>query len=430
MLIRCLPSGSVLAQVFSLSALAALGCSANDPGATATTGGASALPGGGMTASAGTSSATGGAMGTGGNGTSGSATVVPNAGQSAGGAAAGGQSAGGNGAGGQSAGGQSAGGNGAGGAPVITGKVRTGMSTGCNKAPPGNDSSANYVLHEIHVEGLDPVYQAGGMYYKTSGPYNPTFRPYGVRLPTGYDPSKPYAVTFGGGGCGGSAQNFAGNPGGGLQMAGNGKTIQVGLSYIETCFADGGPSIGNRPDSPEEPYFRAIMKEIEANYCIDLSQVFVGGFSSGAWEAYTLGCAAADLIRGIGTDEGGFRTMHPVCKGPVAAVLVAGTADTENPIGPLDPNNAADKGTIGRLGSLGSAPGRDDILMRNGCVGTATVPYEDAKYGACVRYSGCPANYPVIWCALPGVGHNSSTYNGTNYSPGPMWDVLSKLPPP
>jgi hypothetical protein len=68
--------------------------------------------------------------------------------------------------------------------------------------------------------------------------------------------------------------------------------------------------------------------------------------------------------------------------------------------------------------------------MRNGCTGTATMPYEDAKYGACVKYTGCPAAYPVVWCALLGVGHNSSTYMNTNYSPGPMWDVLSKLPKP
>jgi hypothetical protein len=297
-------------------------------------------------------------------------------------------------------------------------------------APPGEDSSSNYIKHEVHLMGLDPIYLQGGMYYDPSGPYDASFRPYSVRLPANYDPTKPYAVTFGGGGCGGNAQNFAGNPGGGLQIAGNGMTIQVGLSYLTGCFSDGGPSIGNRTDSPEEPYFRAVMKEIEAHYCVDLAKVYVAGYSSGAWEAYTLGCAAADLIRGIGTDEGGFRTMHPACKGPVAAVLVAGLADTENPIGPLDPNNQADQGAIKRLGSFGSAPGRDNILMRNGCVGTTTAPYEDPKYGQCVKYTGCPAKYPVIWCALPGVGHNNSTYNGTNYSPGPMWSVLNALPAP
>jgi poly(3-hydroxybutyrate) depolymerase len=313
-----------------------------------------------------------------------------------------------------------------GGAP----NTRVGMSAGCNKLPPGMDSDSKYVLHEVHINGLDPVYLTGGKYAQADGKYDLTFRPYGVRLPTNYDSTKKYAVTFGGGGCGGSATGYAGNPGGGLQIAPNGTTIQVGLSYIAGCFNDGGPSIGNRTDSPEEPYFRAVWAEIAANYCVDLSQVFVSGYSSGAWEAYTLGCAASDIIRGISTDEGGLRTMHPTCKAPAAAVLVAGTADTENPIGPLDP--VADKGTVDRLGSLGSAPGRDEILARNGCTGTATMPYEDPKFGQCQRYTGCPAAYPVLWCALPGVGHNNSTYMGQNYtdSNGVMWNVLGKLPAP
>jgi pimeloyl-ACP methyl ester carboxylesterase len=302
------------------------------------------------------------------------------------------------------------------------------MSSGCNMEPPAEDSTTKFIKHEVHVTGLDPTYLTGGENFDSSGPYDFTFRPYSVRLPDGYDPSKPYAVTFGGGGCGGSAQNFAGNPGGGLQMAGNGNTIQIGLSYISGCFSDGGPAIDNRPDTPDEPYFRAVWDDVEKHYCIDKSQVFVGGHSSGAWEAYMLGCAASDIVRGIGTNEGGMRTTHPACKKPIAAVLVAGEADTENPIGPLDP--VEDKSAIDRLGSFGSAPGRDEILKRNGCTGTDTVAYEDAKYGACKKYTGCPAAYPVVWCALPGVGHNSSTYMGTNYSPGPMWDVLSKLPKP
>jgi poly(3-hydroxybutyrate) depolymerase len=248
-----------------------------------------------------------------------------------------------------------------------------------------------------------------------------------VKLPTGYDPSRGYIVTFGGGGCGGSAQNFASGPGGGFGLGGtvNADAIQVGLSYIGGCFDDGGPAIGNRDDTPELPYFRAVLAQVEADYCIDKSKVFVAGYSSGAWEAYTLGCAAGDVIRGIAADEGGMRAVRPPCTGKVAALLVAGEADTENPIGPLPPTDGAYK----RLGSPGSGPGRDELLMRNGCTGTETVGYDPA-YSQCKKYTGCPAGYPVVWCSLPGVGHNSSTYGGVNYSPGPMWKFLSTLPAP
>ncbi len=321
--------------------------------------------------------------------------------------------------------------SGAGGAPVM-GHVATGMSAGCNTAPPSNDSSKNFIAHDVSINGLNAVYLAGGMYAQTSGNYTLALRPYAVKLPTNYDATKAYAVSFGGGGCGSGAAAFAASPGGNFSYAPNGLTIQVGLNSMTGCFNDGGPSIGNRTDSPEEPYFRAVVADLEAHYCIDKSKLFMAGYSSGGWEAYTLGCAASDLLRGIGADEGGMRSMHPTCKGPVAAVLVAGEADTENPIGPLDPNNASDKIAIGRLGSLGSAPGRDDILMRNGCSGSTSAPYTGSagKYPQCMQYTQCPAAYPVIWCGLPGVGHNSSTYGGASYSPGPMWDVLSALSAP
>jgi hypothetical protein len=47
-----------------------------------------------------------------------------------------------------------------------------------------------------------------------------------------------------------------------------------------------------------------------------------------------------------------------------------------------------------------------------------------------MKYTGCPAAFPVVWCGLEGVGHNNSTYNGVNYSPGGMWKFLSALPEP
>ncbi len=365
----------------------------------------------------------------GGAGTSASGGSAGSAGAASAGAAGAAGASGTGGAAGAAGASGAAGNAGSAGTPNVMGGVRTGMSAGCGTSPPGDDTSDDYTTHEVTITGLDPVYLSGGELYESDGPWDFSHRPYGVKLPANYDPTKPYTVTFGGGGCGGHADGFASNPGGGLQMANDGTTIQIGLSYISGCFNDGGPSIDNRTDTPEQPYFRAVMADIEAHYCIDLAKVFIGGYSSGAWEAYTLGCAVADLVRGIGADEGGMRNAHPECKGPVAAVLVAGEADTENPIGPLDPNNPDDEGAIDRLGSYGSAPGRDDILQRNGCLGTATEPYP-APYSACVKYSGCPANYPVVWCALPGVGHNSSTYDGQDYSPGPMWDVLGALPPP
>jgi poly(3-hydroxybutyrate) depolymerase len=184
------------------------------------------------------------------------------------------------------------------------------------------------------------------------------------------------------------------------------------------------------------------LAQVEAAFCVDRGRVFVGGFSSGAWEAFTLGCGGADAIRGIVTDEGGWRNHQPPCTGPVAALMVAGELDSENPIGPLVMGMAyapaqmsvqAVNNNIQSEDSFGSAPGRDAILSRNGCIGTATATH-DPNYPDCQQYTGCPAEYPVVWCPLPSAAHNTSSDNGINYSPGSvqndplMWSFLSKLP--
>ena len=333
-----------------------------------------------------------------------------------------------------------AGSTGAGGG-VVLGTKPSGMSTGCTMPPASDDSQSKFILRNIHITTpLDPVYLAGGAVYKNqnlpNGGYDYQYRPYAIRLPKNYDPTKAYAITFGGGGCGGSASGFASGPNGGQQLDDSQSTIQIGLSYLAGCFDDGGSQIDDRSDTPEEPYFRAVLAEVESKYCVDKGQVFISGYSSGGWESYTLGCAVGDLIRGIGADEGGLRVHRPTCKGPVAAYLVAGELDTTNPIGPLAKIDSSED-------SFGSAPGRDDLLMRNGCVssnyvftytdvnGSAPHTQFDTKtYTACVKYTGCPAAYPVVWCPLPNAGHNDSSIGNLNYSPGAAWSIFSTLPTP
>ena len=71
-------------------------------------------------------------------------------------------------------------------------------------------------------------------------------------------------------------------------------------------FADG---FANTPDLP---YFDAVLAEVEAHYCIERSKVFVAGFSSGAWEAYMLGCARGGVVRAGCRD----RSRRPAARAP------------------------------------------------------------------------------------------------------------------
>jgi len=107
-------------------------------------------------------------------------------------------------------------------------------------------------------------------------------------------------------------------------------------------------------------------------------------------------------------------------QGPIAAIYVVGLQDTENPID-ADP----------KVDSLGSAASRDEVLKRNGCNGSARAPW-DANYPLCETYTGCPAQYPVVWCAVNS-GHNpSSTDPATkvtdSYRYQGLWKFFSTLP--
>jgi len=94
---------------------------------------------------------------------------------------------------------------------------------------------------------------------------------------------------------------------------------------------------------------------------------------------------------------------------PIAAILLTGTGDGANPID----------------GDTGSALARDEILMTNGCVGTDTTPFA-ASDNNCVQYTGCPAEFPVVWCT-PGGGHQGG--DGAHWAAvGAFWDALPPVP--
>jgi poly(3-hydroxybutyrate) depolymerase len=180
--------------------------------------------------------------------------------------------------------------------------------------------------------------------------------------------------------------------------------------------------VGDEPlcvNGPELPYFNAVQNWVEAHYCVDMGNEFMGGGSSGEWEAFTVGCDAATL-RGSISVAGGKREHRWPCTGPIAAFMIVADDDTNNPVGPLPTINT-------ELDSYGAVPARDDLLQRNGCVGTNTTVLDPA-YPACKKYTGCPVAYPVVWCEFPSGGHDNPTFNGVNYTKA-MWPFLTGLPP-
>ncbi|HXI58710.1 MAG TPA: hypothetical protein VNO55_21735 [Polyangia bacterium] len=251
-----------------------------------------------------------------------------------------------------------------------------------------------------------------------------TTRSYTLQLPAGYDPNTAYPVFMGGSGCGGGGSGY-GPPGDGAAIRVN-LAIKNGGSLDGACFADGGQACsGNTTtlsycvNSPEMAYVRGILSYLESHLCVDLDKEFIGGASSGAWEAYTLGCGDADQLRGFVALAGGKREHRWPCTGPIAAFMIADTGDGENPI--------TTKSVEPHLDSHGSSAARDELLVRNGCGGNASTVF-DPKYPSCLKYTGCPAAYPVVWCELNG-GHVNTTQGGINYQ-NAIWSFFMSLPPP
>jgi|HubBroStandDraft_1064217.scaffolds.fasta_scaffold30758_3 poly(3-hydroxybutyrate) depolymerase len=284
-----------------------------------------------------------------------------------------------------------------------------GKSAGCGSPPPAMDASGMFVMHDIMVTGVDPAFIAAN---PAQPPGSWTDRVYYVDLPSNYDPTKAYPVLFAGNGCGGNIGTNGSNGGDPRVLPQvNSQAILIGLSYVwpkgaGACFADG---FSNTPDLP---YFDSILAEVESNYCVDRGNLFVSGYSSGGWETYMLGLArGGTVIRGIATAAGGLRPVAdrpPPSGKALAAILLTGATDTENPA----------------TGPTGSYAARDLILQTNGCVGTATTPWTVFMGGDCMQYTGCPADYPVIFCSGGGGGH---TDGGGNYPPA-IWSFWSGLP--
>jgi hypothetical protein len=406
----------------------------------------------------------GGAAGSAAGGSGGSTGAGGAAGMTAGSGGAGGaQGTGGSTGAGGAAGAGTGGSTGAGGGIGPTTKtLPTGMSAGCGMAPPAGDNANGFKIHSLTVPAcgtgaitpkcVAPLFAPGGRLEEKNGAYSFVARNYAVQLPTNYDVNKAYPLMVGGGGCGGGPTESGGGYNAGQ---GAGDAIRIGLSYTSMqslgCFADGGNSCAitaaDDPacvNTPEVPYFYAMLADVEAKYCIDKSKVYLGGYSSGGWETYTLGCAAADVIRGILPVNGGLRNHRPACTGPIPALMVTGANDPDNPVGPLVMDTAYAPGmltamavntAIASLDSNGSAPARDDILARNGCMGNATAMY-DAAFPLCMKYTGCPEKYPVVWCSVTGAGHQNLSYpnpGGPTYYPSTgansvTWNFLKNLP--
>jgi hypothetical protein len=304
------------------------------------------------------------------------------------------------------------------------------ISAGCGMLVSGVDSPTKWSQHNIDLPAgsVDPAFIAA--HPPNNGTqFNWLHRNYFLKLPSLYDPNKSYPVTIAAPSCGANETIGAGGENA-VPVGTQSEAIEVSLSYVVSSSATPdcvGMFADDYPNSPEPAYIHAVIADVEAHFCADASRIFVNGSIEGSFLAMLAGCTNTDEIRAYGVQTGGgLRLKRPACKAhPVAAMYVVATGDNWYPLQGFMPP---------QLDHIGLVASRDDILQRNGCVGSDTTPW-NAAYPKCVSFTGCPTKYPVVWCELD--AHRASVnFTGLdaitleNERQKGLWDFYNSLPLP
>jgi poly(3-hydroxybutyrate) depolymerase len=214
-----------------------------------------------------------------------------------------------------------------------------------------------------------------------------------LRIPDNYDRNHPYRLIFGFHWNGGTANDVdSGGTSGypwsyyGLRALSNNSAIFVSPQGTGNGWAN--------PGGEDITFVDNMVKQIEADLCVDTGQLFSLGFSYGGGMSYAIACARASVFRAVAVYSGGQLSGCAGGNDPIAYIGLHGLRDPVLNI------------SAGR--SL-----RDRFVKNNGC--TAQNPPEPAQGSlthTVTAYSGCRAGYPVSWAAFD-AGHTPNPWDGS-----------------
>ncbi|GLW31793.1 cellulose binding domain-containing protein [Actinoplanes regularis] len=240
-------------------------------------------------------------------------------------------------------------------------------------------------------------------------------RTYILRIPDGYDRTRPYKLIFAFHWLNGTANDVAtgGTAGAtwayyGQQRLSDNSAILVAPQGIDNGWANtGGRDLTLADD---------LTALIEGDLCVDTSQLFALGWSYGGAMSYAVACARPTVFRAVAVLSGANLSGCAGGTQPVAYLGIHGTHDSVLDI------------------SLGRGL-RDTFVRNNGC--TPQSPPEPARGSlthVVTAYTGCRAGYPVRWAAFDGdhtpepVDGSTSTNGARTWTGGEIWNFFSQLP--
>jgi poly(3-hydroxybutyrate) depolymerase len=207
-------------------------------------------------------------------------------------------------------------------------------------------------------------------------------RSYWVHLPTDYHSKRPYSLVFVFHGANANAMQ---SRSWGLQQAGAAARDAIVVFPNGISFQSYGIGWDDRSNGYDLPFFDHMLKDLEADYCVDETQVFAAGFSWGGDFAVALACNRGDVFAAIAInsatdefkDKSNYLTYQdlpcPTHRHPPLRFEHAAAGDSQYP--------APYFATTSRL-----------LQSLNSC-GTRAASAPAAAGESCVTYQGCKSEY-------------------------------------
>jgi len=219
-------------------------------------------------------------------------------------------------------------------------------------------------------------------------------RRYLLQVPASYSPQRAYPLVFVFHGKGGTAEQ---SHSWGLQDA---KGAAEGAIFVYpqgALFRDYGVGWDDGNNGYDMPFFDAMLRAVEASYCVDAAEVFAAGFSWGGDFVTALACARGDKIRAVevnsATDNYGNQSEFKTYRGLPCP-------SREQPA--IRFEHAVERDSAYPPPSFATSTKLYQFFDR--CSTASTPVATMASYESCVAYSGCAKE--LVECSFDkSIGH-------------------------
>lgn len=293
----------------------------------------------------------------------------------------------------------------------------------------------------IGVASLCPAQTPAPGTHEQSITHGGLTRTYRLRIPPGYDGTKPapLVLAFHGGGAQGSAataeRGLGFNP-----LADKHGFIVAYPNGIDHHWNDGRISPRFKNEQDDVGFVSALIEHLATTLNIDRRRIYATGNSNGGFFTHRLGWELADKLAAIApgaSTMGENMVARFAPKQPISVLYLHGTKD---PAVPFDGGEV-----IGKGGLVIPAPKMAGMWAKaNGCPAKPKVeqlPDKDPNDGTTVRretYAPCKNGTEVVFYVIEGHGHNWPGRAANNPAAGPstkeikaaevVWEFFAKHP--